>query len=319
MTLNRYIASIDNDEVIISNWAKDYFSISELITHVNNVSTSYSSVAKNDFSINVDSIITNFQCNRYQSESNSSVAVKTNKSKEHEIEDFLTELIKKSQFQTTKPSSYFFNQGYFLENVLVDQIFKKLEEVLKEVDVEKILNATQNSPVSVYLNVTDYNRPKESFTKGPHPFSVTIKSQRELKYAINLLKVYKTYFKPYLDENAALFLNQTKDFDRFFAIVGHINNFALGKTLHNSDVSFDISLHMVENYFDISQNPPQVKYDKANWRLNYFPYDLSHLSHFRKVQYFSYKEVPFEFLVFNLNYFNCYFRPILARFLREPI
>jgi hypothetical protein len=37
-----------------------------------------------------------------------------------------------------------------------------------------------------------------------------------------------------------------KYFDRMFAIVGELNNFALGKTLHDTRVTADFSLHFME-------------------------------------------------------------------------
>jgi hypothetical protein len=71
--------------------------------------------------------------------------------------------------------------------------------------------------------------------------SFTIASKIELKYAVKLFKIYKTVVGPYLEANKEPF-----EFDRFFAIIGEMNNFVLGKTVHSTEVTFDLSLRFYE-------------------------------------------------------------------------
>lgn len=251
-------------------------------------------------SIDIEQFIDQFKCERHTS----------NKLM---LEEYLSELENVSKSKKELPSSYYFPQGFLLDSIFMNHLFEKLDQVLKALDLKSIFS-NQTSPVSIYFNVSDLRRPVFS----PATFPITIKSHRELMYAINMLDIYKKYFKTYITQNARLFADKTKDHDRFYALVGHINH-AMGKTLHNTQLTFDLSIHYPEDYIDPSADPPSIKSGQTAWNLNEFPHDLAHLSHFRKVQNFNFPEVPFEFFIIDLNYFNCYFKPILSKFVQEPI
>lgn len=253
--------------------------------------------------LDVESVLERVQCTRY--------SISTKQNTKGVMNQFLNEIKTQARVKEIDTKSLYFSQSYFIQQQLVDQIFVKLEQALKEIDLETI-------SVSIYLNVTDYNRPRKGINKGPHDFSVTIKSQRELRYAINLLQIYKIYLKPYLDQNAALFLNHTQDFDRFFVFVGDINLFANGKTLHNTLSTFDMTIHAVEHYIDTNPDHTHTPNDFSP-TMFFIPNHLARLSHFRKLQYFSYKQVSIKNLMFDLNYFNCYFKPIMDKFLKELV
>lgn len=304
LSILRYIGHFDNDELIITNHVNDYFTTTDLEAFINSLSHTNDSGQHNSSTKSVDLVLEDVQCNRYTPH-----VININRSG---IDQYLKEIKNKSQFDEIETRSYYFTQSYFIHQTLADQIFSKLEQALKEIDLETIFG-DDTSSVSLYLNVTDYDRPIDS---GPHPFSVTINSHRELRYAINLLKVYKTYLKPYLEENSVYFLNQTKDFDRFFVFVGDLNSYALGKTLHNTRATFDMTIHLLEHYLDSNISRPQLQRGFEP-RIYFIPNDLARLSHFRKVLNFSYKEIPFENFIFDVNYFNCYFKPIIDKLIKE--
>lgn len=283
------------------NHVSDYFTTTGLREHVNKInSMSYSLQERRQ---SVHSVLENTQCKRYTPSSSSGQDDST-KSFGNVLHNYLEEIKVKSEVKQNDTRSYHFTQSYFIQQALADQIFEQLDETLNEIDIL----GYETRPFSIYLNVTDYNRPND----GPHAFSVTIKSYRELRYAVNLLIVYKTYVKPYLIKNAAFLATQIQDFDRFFVFVGDMNAYMNGKTLFNTQSAFDMTIHFVENYVD--QNQLLNGYGPSTF---FIPNDRARLSHFRRVLTFSYKELPIENIIFDLNYFNCYFKPTMEKFLKE--
>jgi hypothetical protein len=89
--------------------------------------------------------------------------------------------------------------------------------------------------------VTDSNE-----ERGTRSFNFTIKSEPEFKYAVNLLRAYRTIVKPFFENNRKVIEEHSLYFDRVFSIVGFLNDFALGKSLHNTRVTMDFSIHFME-------------------------------------------------------------------------
>ena len=123
------------------------------------------------------------------------------------------------------PTAYFINQGYFLDNKMVDQMFGLFENHLKN----NHMIGLNSEKIDISLSLTDYNREKKR--GGPRTFAFTIKGNDEFRYAVNLLKMYKTVVKPYFLKNKKIIKKHSQNFDRVFAIVGNLNSFALGKTM----------------------------------------------------------------------------------------
>jgi hypothetical protein len=167
------------------------------------------------------------------------------------------------------------------------------------------------------INVTDYKRSKQK----PLSLEFTIRSNDELSYAVGLLTAYRQVIQPFMKKHAAVIAKCALDFDRLFVLNGYINSFAIGKTVADTRLTFDVSLHFTEHHFEVSasSNLTEVRFDKPSARIHYFPIDSAHLSHFRKYQYFSYKLVPFTSLYLDLNYLNCYFMPLLTKFASEAV
>lgn len=299
----------------MTSHASDFFRSSDLMAYINRISSiSYVPDRNMSSSQNIVSALQSIQCSRYMPlhQPDNSYATKI---PSNVFDTYLDEIKTKSKLKHLDIKSYYFTQSYYIPQQLADQIFDKLEHALADIDLDKILS-NDTSLISIYLNVTDYNRPIESLTKGPHQFSITIKSHLELRYAINLLQIYKTYLRPYLDQNSALFLNHVQDFDRFFVLIGDVNTFFLGKTVHNTRSTLDMTIHFLQ-HFTYSNNS-RIELSRGIAKRTFFiPNDLARLSHFRRTLNFQNKEFPIDSFIFDLNYFNCYFKPILNKFLKS--
>jgi hypothetical protein len=219
----KYIAAFDNDEVILSNRAG--FSTTEATRDfiVKVEPAPEASLATHKFDINSAAVLNDIKCNRLESMPGKSSI----------FEKYFTELSGKLGF--SKPTAYFFNQGYFISFNMTEQIFRNMEQLFNNV------NATaQPASYKFDIQVTDWNR------NEPHSFNFTIDNQNDFHYAVNLLKIYKTVLQPYLVKNRKIIQDNVQYYDRLFSIVGWLNTFALGKTMHDSRVTAEFSIHFME-------------------------------------------------------------------------
>jgi hypothetical protein len=291
----KYIAAYDNDEIIISNVAKDFFSLDDIRGYISKIDDRFASIAKKEFSIDAKRVMGgNVTCDRYDKNTGWST-----------FEMYFGEV--GSKFSNFKPArAYFFNQGYFLDLNFTEQIFAKFERSLA--------NFTFAEPYELMFEVTDLNRAGMPL----HSFYFSTKGREEFHYAVNLLKIWKSVLRPFLGANRPVIKQFTQYFDRLFAIVDELNYFALGKTLHDTRVSVDLSIHFMESYMSFgslndTSNATRIVLDRTYNNYHYLGYNYAHLSHFRKIQYFQFKTVPMHALILDLNYLNCFFLPALAK------
>jgi hypothetical protein len=218
----KYVAAFDNDEVIFPNRA-GFPTIDSMRDYI--VKMEPQPGADSNSVINSDAVFNGFTCNRFE------VMPGNGSSFEKYFDELTTKL------NLTKPTAYHFDQSYFISLNMTEQIFSKMESELNKINS----TAHQNSSLyNISFSVTDWNRQK------PHSFNFTINNFNEFHYAINLLKIYKKILSPYLVENARVLSENIQYFDRLFSIVGWVNRYALGKTLHDTRLTVDFSLHYME-------------------------------------------------------------------------
>jgi hypothetical protein len=281
----KYISVIDIDEAVIAK------KMPEMFTLTDNFKFMLSPDIVETLNSKKDTEDPRLKCDRYES----SNVIEKKSTFENYVEEVAREIrgIKQA-------NSFFFNQGYFLHSRVIDDLFAGFERVVLTNRSGDEANYNYSIPV-----VDKHNR------RGEHAFSFTITGRKEYEYAMNMFKVYKHVLGPYLATSGELIRRETAEYDRFFAIVGDLNNFALGKSVHSTEVTFDFSLH----FYDTVMNETSFMIEDRHHALlyTYVPYELGYLSHFRHKQCFEYKSVPFRQLFFDFNYFNCYFRPILEK------
>ncbi len=275
----KYIGVMDNDEIVIPSRLHDTF-------------TTYNRI-RNVVKLGKEKELSpaqSMKCNRYDSQ--------------NIMESYLDEFRKEATLKQNE--AVYFAQGLFFKNSLAEQIFQTFEIFLQH-NQNLIQDINKVKRIKLSFNVTDSNRP------DPLPFNITIESKQGLIYAINLLRVYNTVVRPLFTKYESIIQKSVKYFDRVLFTVGKLNSFKLGKTFHDTRVSFHVTLHLMDNF--IQQNNtnssnavivPDMKYLKTR----YTKYAFGHVSHFRKVSYIRYKSVPFESFFIDLNYLFCYFIPI---------
>ena len=274
----KFVAIVDPDEAILMNKHSEYFELDRvrhmLVSNYGNVSSIESKIFLN-------------RCDRRDSK----------------IENYLGELNRRSNLSSAK--SFYFGQGYFIKNSLMHKIAEKFED---------FFNSTAEFEFDkVYFIVVIDNQTKSQQISN---YTFTISNLYEFMYAKGLFQTYKSLIRPYLDQNKDLFSRHVDAFNRLFYITGEITDFSYGKSVHNTSSTFDITIHHANKYVDENSfSLSKDKYYLARSMAAYHsvPYDLGHLSHFRA--YFHWDFIPMSVLFLNieLNYFNCYFRPIVNR------
>lgn len=193
------------------------------------------------------------------------------------LEAYVNELERTYKFKNSQ--TYYFQQGYYLKNELMSYLLDSIERYLNKTEA----NQTEYEIIIPTTNISS-------------TFYFRINGSDELKYARNLCKLNRVYVQPYLEKNKNLFENVSDNFRRFFALISAKDNqFNMGKTVHKTTSLRSICVHTM-----------------CGRRDKRIDMNHGHLSHFRGS--FRFKEgIKFSIrqLVFDLNYFNCYMKPIL--------
>jgi hypothetical protein len=223
----KYVAAFDNDEVIFPNRA-GFSTMNDQRAYIAKMELQPEKLPTTQ--INSALVINDFKCNRYELLSGNSGT----------FEKYLNELSAKLKVVTSDPRALYFHQSYFISLNLTDQIFRNLQHALNEKSANK-LDSSASSVIS--FSITDWDRIQ------PHSFNFTIVNKNEFQYAVNLLKIYKTVIQPYLVKNRKIIQDNVQYYDRLFSIVGQVNSFALGKTMHDTRVTVGLTIHFMEVCF----------------------------------------------------------------------
>ena len=291
----RYVAVIDNDELVLPRKTKNFFKLNEVNDYISNLSwLDKSSQAKKN------AVFSDIKCNRYQINK-----VIQNK---QEIESYLNEISNLAELK--RPLTIYSHMAFYIYNSLVEKIFLELEKTLKMPSTLKAVEKFEN----VTFIVNDFNIKPEL----NNSFTFIFNTPREFEYAKNLLGIYRDVIEPYLKKNEDLIASSTYDYDRIFYVAGRNNHFACGKSIHDSRNAFDFSVHYIENTIRVAENGSiSIGYNAGYWeKYNQMDDNLVHVSHFRRdFSYLSakYQPLPIEFFRIDLNYLNCYFVPMLER------
>ena len=213
----------------------------------------------------------------------------------------------KSKLGLGEVRSLYYGQTYFLPQEFMIELVKSLNALF-----ENAPDASANQTFGYSL----------AFAIGKRGFSFTITSKADFEYAKSLWLLYKHVIQPYYDENKKAFANNVRNFDRFFVLTGSPTDFSWGKTIHDTRRTFDFSIHHARrhivldkqtNTVRIENDPMYLERDRAVY--GFVPHAYSYESHFRDTIHHEFKQVPIKFVQFDVNYFNCYFRPILQQIL----
>jgi hypothetical protein len=125
-------------------------------------------------------------------------------------------------------------------------------------------------------------------------FNLVIKDMQDLIYAQNLLDIHNNLIRPFLNENKDKLEIVPDEYKRFYFFRRPLVLPQFGKSLTNLDSASSSDPHGPLN--DLIQ------------------LDDYYMSHFRSIAMFERIDVSIDSIVFDFNYFFCYFQPILERY-----
>ncbi|RNA17357.1 hypothetical protein BpHYR1_038367 [Brachionus plicatilis] len=214
----------------------------------------------------------------------------------------------KSKFDLKSPTSFYFKQGFYIKQRIADKIMKNLNNFLVH-DLTK-LNQTKFGFEILVKNSTVQTNDFQ------FDYKFKIESRFDYEYAKKLVLIYHTIIKPFLKKNGKILQKFSQHVDRLFMISGKVNNFAWGKSIHDTRRTFDMTVHHALEFFDRGKSVlynDRFYLDEAHAKYYTLDYDYGHLSHFRSRIHFKFEPMPINYLHVDLNYFNCYFKPILRK------
>ena len=156
------------------------------------------------------------------------------------------------------------------------------------------------SKLPIRLQIVQAHIPTNKLHKDPAynvNFTLVINNKQDSNYAQNLLDIYINLIRPFMQENEKHLDNLSEDFTRFFIFRNPlVTNTGLGKSFTNLDSA------------DASEPHYSLPYDSIVFINEYYK------SHFRNFYKFARIEASIDTILFDFNYFFCYFQPIFNRF-----
>jgi hypothetical protein len=258
------------------------------------------------------------------------------------IEEFIDRVLPPLPNRTSQDTSFYFKQGAFLTNSVVDLFFAALKSRLES------MNLLEGKPVpdqlfNIEIQVID--QANASQFKFDQPLSFSIRNSQELDYALGLLRLYERTVKPFLDSNRAWLERQVGEtFSKLFHVSGEDGLLYLGKSVHSTRHTAEVWPHHATSYLNVDpdghsveivRGPPQpfrlaadcvpisMSQPDGQWprACVEVPRQLTHLSHFRDEwpsRHHTGRVVSISDLHFDLNYFRCFVQPMVARSTERP-
>jgi hypothetical protein len=194
----------------------------------------------------------------------------TGNSSDVNLSSYLTEI--KNKHKISNESQIWFKSVEYFQMNELDIVMEKLRD---KVDTES--NQIKFSYVQRFKEKTYLKQ-----------FDLLINSTRDRFYAKNLIQIYDSILKPYINQNAQ-FISKLKTFDRFVYAIEPYNEMRYGK-------AFRIP---IPGKFTNAHLSPKQKVVPLN--------DNYVLSHFREPKNSSKIVFPITKIVFDLTYFKCFF------------
>lgn len=197
----------------------------------------------------------------------------------------------KSHLKNVSDFSYHFLMTLYLKHSTIRDLFNELNKYFK-------YSAKFNNSYSFELN--DLNDVNQHGKKGVR-FQVFIDNEGEHSYARALYDLYKKRVAPFLERNSKTFQDMPEVFSRLFLVGNRTTSWMCGKTIHNTQNVQFVSTHYPEG---------NNQFKNMVWT----PQEYGHVSHFRSsLKDLNERNVSIYHIQFDLNYFNCYLKPICKK------
>jgi len=209
-----------------------------------------------------------------------------NNNNNSKLESYLNSLLSNLNI-TKKHASFYFKMSLHLKNKTADLIFKQLGSFLTSLNETKPINYT-----ILIQDVTEI-----SAYGAKLKFWFSIRNKDELDYAKRIYKFHTELMEPILRKNKQILDKvAAESFNRVYILFGqNSTGFLYGKTIHNTITTDILNTHFGGPTFDI-------------------PVEYGHLSHFREIYHINWGVYPITELMFDFNYYNCYFKPVIKQF-----
>ena len=184
--------------------------------------------------------------------------------------------------------SFHFKMGIFMKMRLIDYLFQQYELLINSNSYKNEIKYPYSFRVIDALDGIDFN--------------CKISDKNEHDYALYLLNIYKTLLQPLKKKFDSISDLISEAFNRHFYLKGQSTNWLFGKTVHNTKLTNTLTHHYPSSFTKDS--------------IAEIPIQLGHLSHFRRTikNYLDFKnDVSITELHFDLDYFFCYYKPILKK------
>jgi hypothetical protein len=264
----QHVAVLDNDEIVLPRTKTKLFTVKDNFNYISKLK---------------------FDSNPAKLFIVEGIELSCNNNSDDKLEKYFIDL-------NVNPVTFYFHMGFYLKDRQVNQIIEKLESYF--------LNIT-NSTNQIHKIIVNDSQPQSEYHNN-YNFTFIIKNQDEINYALNVCKIYRNLIQNFENKHKSELGTFSDRFHRFFYIGGILSSFACGKSIHNTDVSFDMNVHHPVS--DINY-PEQAEISHIN-------YNFGHLGHFRYVNEFhksNYKEISITELILDLNYLNCYYKPMVEK------
>lgn len=185
----------------------------------------------------------------------------------------------------------YFKMAFYLSDHILSEIFDSIEKYFNSVN-------TDNFSLTHYINVTHFKPIRNNNTV--YNYSISIEGHDEIKYAKNLLLLYKNIALHSKEFYNKTFIHYSHKFSSFFYLYGRGVTEYCGKTIHNTEKTYDFWVH----------------YPVGSKKLR-IPFNDGHSSHFRDEFEINNPftkfngSIPIKELVFDFNYFNCFYKPLV--------
>jgi len=180
------------------------------------------------------------------------------------------------------PVTFHFNMGVYMKQTTMDLIFDQ---------IDKLTNFSTSS-------IRIYDKNELNYYKQILDFNITINSIQDYEYAKYLYDVYKTVLKPFYMKNKDKLKQIPESYNRLFYLLGPSTTWFCGKTIHNTLITESLTTHYPQSFDSVTTIPIEQGFS----------------SHFRKDYNLNWNEKSIKEFRFDLNYFLCYYKPILNKF-----
>ena len=270
-----YVGIFDNDETVLPKLSNHFSKVSQSIELIK----SYHKENHTNFA----DYILNDKCNSLDTSLTKMINQKNN-----QIYSYLKNVEKTQQINET---SMYFKQAYFVSFQFVANVFDQISNYFAS---NLLKNGHKHSITVIHEESIGQNESKLV------NFTIEIANKKEYDYTTSLISIFNSIIRVYVDDNKDII---HKYADRYLRLFLLFSESSLAKTIHNTRSTFEFTVHQ-----------PYAYLNKENNFYSHIDYDNGYLHHFRRTYSFNLKKLSISKFYLDLNYFNCYFKPIIESF-----